>query len=351
MRKPTQGVKLNDVAVAAGVSRTTASYVLTGNGEFRGVAPATIQKVKRVARELRYVPNLAARNLRMNRSGLFGVLISGFQIGWAHQLEIGIQRALQSSDYLPVFTPHHGNAEKARERYENLLQHQVDGLLIHAPNQGNLEFYRDRTPSRPPAVFMTDLYPELIPVADCVLFDGYPAAIQVTSRLLDMGCRRLAAIHSDSCWTMQPRRYEGFITALRGAGLSLDPALDLHFRFSTRSEKEFTSDIESWAAQVMSHPDQAPDGVFCEHDSVAITLMNAFCRMGRTSPGNTPKVVSIGDLPVRDECGRGITSMGEPISDIGEKAVKLLFKRIENPNDPPEKIIISDSLIHVRESA
>ena len=68
-------LKIKDVALAAGVSPATASKVLTGNGVAYQVSASTIERVQRIAKELGYVPNIAARNLRLQRTGQIGVVL------------------------------------------------------------------------------------------------------------------------------------------------------------------------------------------------------------------------------------------------------------------------------------
>lgn len=125
-----KSVGLKSIAVAAGVSVTTVSRVLRGQGE---VAAETRTRIERLAAELGYRPNLAVRTMQTGRSGIIGVLLDITEDpGYRGHILVGIHDTLIPADYLPiVIWPKHGVTPfDETAQVHRLVDHRVDGIII-----------------------------------------------------------------------------------------------------------------------------------------------------------------------------------------------------------------------------
>lgn len=122
---------LLDVASSAGVSRTTASYIVNGRADEMRIAPATVARVRAAVKELGYRPNRSARNLRARRTATVGLIsdqIAGAQYG--SSMLTGASVAARELDHVVVMGESGGDPELERLLLEEMLEREVDGVVF-----------------------------------------------------------------------------------------------------------------------------------------------------------------------------------------------------------------------------
>jgi LacI family transcriptional regulator len=127
-------VTLTDVASRAGVSTTTASYILNGRSEQMRIAPATERRVRDAVEALGYRPNRSARTLRTSHTATIG-LISDFLAGghFSSQMLLGAGAAARSADHLLLIGETDGDPSVEAAYIDELLDRQVDGIIYATP--------------------------------------------------------------------------------------------------------------------------------------------------------------------------------------------------------------------------
>jgi DNA-binding LacI/PurR family transcriptional regulator len=237
-------LKIKDVAAAAGVSPGTASKVLTGNGVAYQVSASTIERVQRVAKEMGYVPNIAARNLRLQRTGQIGVVleevmanessvdleINDFRLSAFASVRRTFDGAIMAglSDaarhhQLEAFVVYPKLTAGSHLEPNRFLDGRIDGLLIgRNPLKANDLIHRIDPARLPLVALWTQVVPEGVGFADA---DQYGGGQMAVLHLLELGHRRIAFYGSgvDSGVEHFALRHQGYLEALQTAGIMPNP--------------------------------------------------------------------------------------------------------------------------------
>lgn len=339
MKKKSDAVTLVDVAAAAHVSRATASRVLTGDER---VGARYQSAVLAAAERLGYVPNRAARSLRTRRSGSVGVVLAEpsavvFGNPFFGQLLAGIAQQLNERDLqLTLFLPQNERDEQRLASY--LASGHVDGVL--------LTFYQDRDPlydrlARKGIPVVVNARPLQVSSASYVDADNEGGAIQAVDHLLEQGCRTIATIAGPLGTSAGAERLAGYRRALERAGVPVDESLVRVGDFTTPSGREVTTEL------ITDRPDV--DGLFVAGELMAYGVLNALHRLGRKIPEDVA-VVSFDDLPGAASTDPPLTSVHQPVEQMGREMTRLLLAQLDDDDRIPRQVILGTHLV-IRESS
>lgn len=333
-------VTLNDVAAAAEVSRATASRVLTGD---QRVGAMYRTAVLAAAEKLGYVPNRAARSLRTRRSGSIGVVLAEpsavvFGNPFFGQLLSGIAQQLNERDLQLTLFLTQNERDEARLRSYLGAGH-VDGVL--------LTIYQDRDPlydrlannGIPVVVNARPLYGASS--ASYVDADNEGGAALAVEHLLEQGCRSIATITGPLGISAGAERLAGYRRALERAGLPVDDSLIRVGDFTTPSGREQATRL------FQNRPDV--DGLFVAGEFMAYGVLNALHRLGRRIPDDVA-VVSFDDLPDAATTDPPLTSIHQPVEQMGREMTRLLLSQLDDYDRIPRQVILGTHLV-IRESS
>jgi len=164
--------------------------------------------------------------------------------------------------------------------------------------------------------------PMLDPDRGCtVIMDEYDAARAITDLLLRKGHRRIGFVRGPSVHLVSLRRYNGYANALGGKGLRIDPTLIVHGDFSRQSGREQAAAL--FAVK--------PTAIFASNDEMAVGIVDAARAVGIDIPGDI-SVVGFDDNTIARTCRPRLTSVRQPLEEMGEAACKLLIDRIRRPS-------------------
>jgi LacI family transcriptional regulator len=183
--------------------------------------------------------------------------------------------------------------------------------------------------------------PMLDPDRGCtVVMDEYDAARAITDHLLQKGHRRIGFVRGPKVHLVSMRRYNGYANALGGKGLRVDPALIVHGDFSRQSGREQAGAL--FAAK--------PTAIFASNDEMAAGIIDAANAAGIAIPGDI-SLAGFDDNAVARTVRPHLTSVRQPLEEMGEVACQLLVDRIRHPSrgnqhkQVPFQIIERDSVI------
>lgn len=301
--------KLEDVAAAAGVSKTTVSRVLNHRGY---LSEKTIAKVQKAMQDLDYRPNIIARQLYKQRTDLVGMIFPTVDNPFFSQLEAEMERQLYRNGYKVLI----GNSQNDPAKEENYLQqlqtHQVDGLIVGTHNRGLLEYQNPNLP----IVAIDQIMNKDIPV---VSSDNYQGGLLATQRLLDDGCRHI--IHTNGPLgldTPTQKRREAYEYLMAKNHL---PAITYHLDFNIN-----TVDKERIFRRIFEeHPEV--DGIFAANDTDASTIINLAGEYHKRIPEDL-KIVGYDGGNITRLLQPGLTTIQQPIDEMADIAVQLLQARI-----------------------
>lgn len=332
---------LEDVARIAGVSRATVSRVVNG---VRNVDAAVQEVVQRVIRQIGYVPNHAARSLVTRRTGAVALIVSGAgDVGSAHvfgdpffgRVVGGIVEFLRQSETHPLLM--FADTEQSRaEAVTHLRQGGADGaLLVSTLAEDPLPGMCVRA-GLPAVLFARPSPPIPISYVD---LDHRAGAELAARHLLARGCERLATISGPLDVPASRDRLAGFRDELARHGHAYVPNEIGGFTHETGAA--------AMTRLLTAHPDV--DGVFVANDLMAQAGLGVLHRTGRRVPDDVALVGFDDSAPARS-AHPPITTIRQPVEDMGAEMACLLRAHMADPTRRPTSVIFDPTLV-VRESA
>ncbi len=328
---------LEDIAKQVGVSRSTVSRVVN---ESPNVSPEVRKRVLKAIHATGYQPNAAARSLASNRSRMIGLVLprsvsSFFTDPFFPHLTQGIAYGCNSNDLtLSLFLV--GNNEDEEKIYPRISRRGLlDGVLVQAGQPDDKLIDRLTRSSLPTVLIGRPFYSEGVNYIDV---DNIQAAINATRHLINLGYKRIATITGSRGSAVTIDRIDGYKRALQNAGMEVEESLIVEGDFSESS---------GYRAMAALLP-RKPDAVFAASDIMATGAMRAVLEAGLKIPEDVA-FVGFDDLPVAALTEIKLTTVHQPIMNIGVKAVELLMDIIANGNEPARRIILDTKLI-IRDS-
>lgn len=331
---------LDEVARVAGVSRATVSRVVNGSTKVSADVRRTVEKA---IDRLGYVPNRAARSLVTRKSDSIAVVITEptsrlFNDPFFPRLVRGISAALSVRDLqLVLLMPNDEVDEQRTVRY--LTAGHVDGVILVSLH-GNDPLPDQLATRRIPSVVL-GRPPRGVDI-DYVDADNRDGGRRATAHLVERGRRRIATITGPRDMVAGIDRLAGYRDALADAGIPVDDGLIATGDFTQPGG-------EAAMARLMADsPDL--DAVFCASDLMAVAAMGVLQAAGRRVPDDVA-VVGYDDSPIATTTRPELTSVRQPIEEMGREMVHLLAGGIEHNGRVPRHIVLATELIARASSA
>ena len=317
-------VRLKDIAHSLGVSPTTVSHVLRGrDGEFR-IGAGTAQRVRETAARFGYRPSALARSLKHDRAYSLALAVGDVADPFWSALALGAQQEAERHGYVLVIS-HTGEAlENEKQLLEMLRQRRVDGLIL-APAHLKVHHLEELRRERRPFV-LADRTIDGVEVPS-VVTDSAAGMRLAVDHLVGKGHRTIGYVGGPSYITTFRDRLAGFKQALARHRLRPGPC-------------EVTK----------SDPDQAREAaerLFLRRPAVtAVIAANLWLVIGtlRAAPEDVA-IVGFDDFFLADVLRRPITTIAQPVEELGRQAVSLLLEEIAHPGGnrqvvlPPRLIV------------
>jgi len=328
---------LEDIAKQVGVSRSTVSRVVN---ESPNVSPEVRKRVLKAIQATGYLPNAAARSLASQRSRMIGLVLprsvsSFFTDPFFPQLTQGVAYSCNNNDLtLSLFLV--GNIEDEEKIYPRISRRGLlDGVLVQAGQPEDMLIDRLAKSNLPTVIIGRPFQLEGVNYIDV---DNIQAAISATRHLINLGYKRIATITGSKGSAVTIDRLEGYKKALQNAGREVQESLI--------AEGDFSEGSGYRAMKILL--EQKPDAVFAASDSMATGAMRAVLENGLKIPDEVA-FVGFDDLPLAVLSDVKLTTVHQPITNLGVKAVELLMDVIANGSEPARRIILDTKLI-IRDS-
>lgn len=335
MKRPTSA----DVAVLAGVSRTTVSFVLNGREDI-AIPSVTRKRVLDAAASLGYTPHGPARQLAQGSTHRLGLVLrqSPEQVGGDALLVDtlhGVVEAARSSGYrvlVESLAPGVGS-------YASLLKaHHADGLIVSGPRSDDRELH-DLVREGYPVVLQGELDGFAGPSVDV---DNRAGALLAVRHLLSLGHRRIACItNGPVAYTAAAARLAGYRQALSEVDISADPALEAEADFDPASG-------HSAILRILDRAGKPPEAVFVASDVVALGVLGGLRERGLRVPADV-SLVGFDDISLAAYVDPGLTTIRVPARQLGRAAGAALIERIAGRSVDLRTLLPTELI--VRESA
>jgi DNA-binding LacI/PurR family transcriptional regulator len=337
-------VNLKMLAEHLQLSQTTISLVLNQSPSAKSIPQETRQRVLEAAERLNYRPNYFARSLRQSRSMSVGVLAPDLSEGYFTRVMSGVVEELTLAKYF-YFTACHDWKRELMEEYPRMLvERAVDGfLLLNTPAELDVPV---------PVVAISAHGTE--PNVTHIVLDHVKAVEMALAHLYELGHRRIAFMRGPKVIPDSEFRWEGIQQAARALGLRLDPNLVTRI------------DSGSWNLKTGHHPMSPEIGyepmkqllettrdftaIFCFNDIAAIGAIRALTEAGLRVPGDV-SVVGFDDIQSAAFCTPSLTTVRQPLNEMGKRGARILLERIANPErtELATEVVMQPELV-IRES-
>ncbi len=328
---------LDEIAEKAGVSRTTASRVINNRPHVR---PELRQRVMRVVEATGYRLNPVARSLAMQRSEIMGLVIprsthAFFEDPYFPILIQSIAKTCNYYDYTLALFLFESEADEEQLYPRISRRGLLDGIILQV---GEI---KDSLTSR----LMQENFPVLVigrpkdvPDVSYLDVDNVAGARKAVAHLFATGHQRIATITGALTTTAGIDRLAGYHQVLQERDCPSDPALIVEGNFTREGGYQVMQ-------QLLPHQ---PDAVFIASDTMALGALDAISEAGLHVPEDIA-IVGFDDLVPAFQATPPLTTIKQPISQFGRKAVELLLDIIARGPYPPRHILMDTELV-VRES-
>jgi len=342
--QPTPGhVNLRMLAEHLGLSQTTVSLVLNNSPSAKSIPQETRNRVVEAAQRLDYRPNYFARSLRQSRSMSVGVLAPDLSEGYFTRVMSGVVQELTAAHYF-YFTACHDWKPELIEKYPRMLvERAVDGFLLLNTSVEELAV--------PVPVVAISAHCSADKVTN-ILLDHHQAVQRALTHLYKLGHRRIAFMRGPRAIPDSEFRWESIQQVAREMDLKLDPELAIRI------------DTAGWSTKGGQHP-MAPEigykpmqallertrnfsAVFCFNDISAIGAIRALRDFNLRVPEDV-SVIGFDDIKAAAFTLPRLTTINQPLEEIGRIATQSLLNRIHNTVPPRDEIKVDPELV-VRES-
>jgi LacI family transcriptional regulator len=325
-------VNLKQLADYLGLNPATVSVVLN-DVPGRSIPQATRDRIKAVARELNYQPNLLARSLRSRRTLTIGILVPELGEGYHTQVMSGIGDQLIKSGYF-YFTAHHRHQGKLIEEYTR--------MLVGRGAQGIIAVDTALEHSLPVPVVAVAGHRRIEGVTN-VLLDHRRAAELTLAHLYSQGHRHIAFMRGQPFSSDSDVRWNGLMEAAQKLGIPVDSRLVVSL------ERDMSSPELGYPVVQQLLATRVPfTALVAFNDISAIGAIRALQDFNRRVPADV-SVIGFDDIKAAAYTSPRLTTINQPLEEMGRIATQYLLNRIHQTVAPAEEIVVAPTLM-VRES-
>jgi LacI family transcriptional regulator len=321
---------IKDVAIKAGVSKTTVSHVINAT---RFVEEETRQKVLHAVKELNYRPSAVARSLTTKRTGTVGMVISDSSNPFFGELLLGVEEVLRPQNYALIICNTNETLEYEAHYLNVLLNQRVDGIIAAATSQPWIELSKAEV-YRTPVVFVDRTFDNL--TGYFVGVDNKAGAYRGTQYLIQCGYQKIGILAGLDRLSTMVDRLDGYCHALQDAGLPVISDWII--------PSELTVDGGRRAMHKLLSQPNMPDAVFINNNILALGALLAIRESGNKYPEKIG-IVSFDDHPWAAVSCPPLTVVRQPTRKIGQIAAEMILALINDQPVSEKRIILECDLV------
>ena len=321
---------ISDIAKEMGVSRATISRAINGKG---GVSEDVRNKILAYTDSIGYKPNTLAQSLSKGHISIIALVLGDLRNPFYAEITFRIQKLLDAHGYMVMVFNSEYDIEKEIAFIRMSQVFCFAGLmLITVQKRLDAHLLEMDTP-----VVLVNRSAESYN-GDAVFIDNFQASYMCMVHLLSLGHRRIGFIHGQESSSSSHLRYVGFVQAMENYQIPIDGRYV--FQGNLKRESGFAV-AEAIAAM---EPSQRPSAMLVANDLTALGFMDGCWHHGINIPDNI-SVVSFDNISFSSVSSIQLTTIDQNLEEMCEQAVRLMLKRLKNPNAPYEQVIIQPSLV------
>ena len=329
---------ITDIAKATGFSIATVSMILSGKD--RRISESTREKVLAAAKEMNYRPNQAAVKLKLGKSQTIGVIIPDISNSYYASMVKGLEDSCSRRGYSLILCNSQDNWDKELDCISTLDSKGIDGLVLcpsaNASNE-KLQITIDKLKEIGVPLIQTALLPK-DSEGSCVTVDSYLGGRLAAEHLCKLGHKDVAIITGPMYLKPAKDRVQGFMDVMEKYGHPVPEESIISGDYSYECGLRVAHDVLNTGCTA----------VFASNDMVALGLIHALRREGLRIPEDI-SVVGYDNILASGIAEVALTTISQPVFELGASLGTLLCDMIENKVEDPRRIIFEPTLV-VRES-
>jgi len=328
-------LSIKDIAVKAGVSITTVSFIINGKAKEKSISEAVIKKVEKIIKESGYKPNQIARSLRTGNSNIIGLIIEDISNSFFSRIARLIEDKAYKKGYKIIYSSTENNVEKAKELINMFKSRKVDGYII-SPTKGIEEDIQMLLSDNKPVILFDRNLSDMD--THYVGADHFQASYQSIESFIKKGKRKIALVTTDIDVEQIIERFEGYKKALVDQGIAYNDELVLKIHFN-QDEAETIEQMKS----LFSTKDI--DAVLFATNYLAISGLKALKQLNKKI-GDELSVIAYDDHEVFELHTPSISAVQQPLEEIAETVIQLILNQLSSKSKlENQKVIIPAKLI------
>lgn len=312
---------LKDVAKAAGVSLASASYAVNRTGS---LGEDTRIHILKIAEELGYRQNLAAKAARTGKTGAIGLVVPDMTNPFFPSLAQSVVQRARQNGYSVFVTDTEGDQGQEAEVIRQLIDRGVDGIVWFPVNDENSI---GKIASDIPIIVLD----RTVAGFECIQADYTEGGKLACDHLLELGHRRIGIIAGPLDVRSMRDRCEAAKDRIERTG---ELAFFVENAFSTELSKAVSDAIT----------DRKASAVFCGSDLIAIGVMRHARQSGIQIPDQL-SIVGFDDIPWAEYCTPGLTTIEMPVDEMATEAVDAVIRKIDGESDSNRRVVFGVSLV------
>lgn len=334
----TKRITMKNVADRAGVSQSTVSHVINGTAP---ISRDVEMRVREIIKEMKYVPNAVARNLKKNRTNIVGLLVPDIENAYYSEIFKRIEKLLNEKGLIVFLSSTSYRPDLEKKYIETFINHNMDGIIV---TYGLVDQGIYKT--------IVDLNIPLVIIDSNVAVDGKPipgvkvdniqGSITAVKHLKDIGAKKICFASEPLFNNTANERYEGFCQGVKKYGYSEQAVI--YF-----IEKNFQDKLElgyNIGTQIIL--DGSIDAVYATSDYLAFGIIE---RIKDYDKGLIDKIAVMGfdNINLCNLVTPRLTTIAQPINLLCERSTEILFK-IMNEEEIDQTNFIFEPSIIIRDS-
>ncbi len=317
------------------VSHTTVSRSLNDSPL---ISKETKERVKKIARQYNYRPNVSARSLVLSKSYNIGLFFTTLKTGTTANFFLNAVRGVNSII--------HGKYTLSVEAIDDLMDFKqinirnFDGIIVMSQSPNDDAFIAHLVTEKIPLVVLSR---EVVNhQVTTVLSDDIAGANELTKFIIGQGHREIAIIEGKPEFRSSSKRKQGFLNAHFEAGMEFDPEYAVKGKY----------DVESGyaAMQHILSMKKRPTAVFCSNDEMALGAMKAIKQQEIPMPDGI-SIAGFDDMGFTAYLTPALTTVLRPVEEMSKEGAQILINKIERGEEAPQKELIHlDTKLVIRDS-
>ncbi len=339
-------ITIKDVAARSGVSIATVSRVVN---DYAHVRPEVRERVRQAIAELGYRPNRLASSFRTQQSRIAGVFLRQQKTPFSSALAYAVETTMFDQGYRVLLCSTNGDPDREEAYVKSMIEMRAEGVIIR-PTGSAARTTRNVMALREAgvAVVFADMRPR-IPTISGVICDNFSGGYEGMRHLLGLGHRQIGIIAGSAAQAagaygtgnVGSERVRGIIKARQ------DLAPDSQLMFSSAfGDTSLAIGMAEAEGLLSKHPEMT--AIFATTDILAIGTMQAAHRRGLSVPGDL-SILGYDGIMESAITFPALTTVGQPIHEMGTIAAQTLIGHIRAPNSPAQQIVLENRLL-LRES-